>query len=123
MTTTTTYGYESSDLFAVLNQLDTNAFPNSRVRLFGLDSDLLKNDTLSVGRSSGRRCLVDVSESALFIRLVRLEIWSNRTGISAKKLGIEQDGDRPIGSSDDRCEACELLGDHGVCWLEDREML
>ena len=46
---TTTYGHECSDLFAVLDQLDTNAFSDGRVWLFGLDSNLLENDALSVG--------------------------------------------------------------------------
>jgi len=47
--TTTTYGHESSDLFPVLDQLNTNAFPDGRVWLLGLDSDLLENDALSMG--------------------------------------------------------------------------
>jgi len=49
---TATYGHKGSDLFAVFDQLHTDAFPNGRVWLLGLDSDLLENDALSMGRSS-----------------------------------------------------------------------
>jgi len=45
----TTYGHECSDLFPVLDQLNANAFPDGRVWLLGLDSDLLENDPLSMG--------------------------------------------------------------------------
>ena len=51
--TTTTYGHEGSDLFSVLDELDTNAFSDGRVWLLGIDSDLLENDALGMGRSSG----------------------------------------------------------------------
>lgn len=37
--------------------------------------------------------------------------------------GVEWDNDRPIGSGDDRYEAYELLGDHGVCLLRYKEEL
>ena len=35
---TTIAGYEGSDLLPVLDQLDTDALPNSRVRLFSFDA-------------------------------------------------------------------------------------
>ena len=44
----TTYGHKGGDLFAVLDELDTNAFSDGGVWLLGLDSDLLENDALCV---------------------------------------------------------------------------
>ena len=49
---TAAYGHEGGDFFAVLDQLNTNAFPDGRVWLLGLDSDLLENDALGMRRSS-----------------------------------------------------------------------
>ena len=46
---TTTYGHECGDFLAILDQLYTNALPNGRVWLLGLDPNLLENDALSVG--------------------------------------------------------------------------
>ena len=37
---------ERCDLLAVLNQLNPNALPDGRVRLLGLNTDLLQNDAL-----------------------------------------------------------------------------
>lgn len=39
-------------LLSVLDELNSNTLSNGRVRLLGLNSDLLEHDTLSVGRSS-----------------------------------------------------------------------
>ena len=44
-----TYRNESSDLLSVLNELYTDAFSDSRVRLLGFDTDLLQNDALGMG--------------------------------------------------------------------------
>lgn len=58
---------ESSDLLSVLDQLNSDAFSNGRVGLFGLDTDLLEHDTLGVrGATEGRR-LVSCSEQTLLV--------------------------------------------------------
>jgi len=67
-----TYGDESSDLLAVLDELYTDTFADGRVGLLGLDADLLEHDALGVGRTTRRRGLVNVAERALLVCLVRL---------------------------------------------------
>ena len=42
---------ESGDLLAVLDELHTHTLANGRVGLLGLNTDLLKDDTLGVGRT------------------------------------------------------------------------
>merc|ERR1711881_609509 len=49
---TTILGYEGRDLLAVLDQLHTDALTDGRVRLLGLNTDLLENDSLGVRGSS-----------------------------------------------------------------------
>jgi len=51
---TTIVRYESCDLLSVLDQLDSDALPNGRVRLLGFDSDLLENYALGVRGTSER---------------------------------------------------------------------
>jgi hypothetical protein len=42
---------ESGDLLAVLDELHTHTLANGRVGLLGLNTDLLEDDTLGVGRT------------------------------------------------------------------------
>ena len=58
---------ESGDLLSVLDELHTNALPNGRVRLFGLNSDLLENYALGVRGTSERRRFESRSQSALLV--------------------------------------------------------
>eukprot|EP00091_Calanus_sinicus_P018449 TRINITY_DN4217_c0_g1_i4.p2 TRINITY_DN4217_c0_g1~~TRINITY_DN4217_c0_g1_i4.p2 ORF type:complete len:106 (+),score=2.62 TRINITY_DN4217_c0_g1_i4:194-511(+) len=48
---TTVIGDESCDLLSVLDQLDSHALSDSRVRLLSLDSNLLKNNSLQESSS------------------------------------------------------------------------
>jgi hypothetical protein len=66
------YGYESSDLFPILDQLYTDTFSNSRVGLLGFDSDLLQHNALCMRGTSSRGGLVDVTQGTLFISFIGL---------------------------------------------------
>jgi hypothetical protein len=56
---------ESSDLLSVLDQLNPDTLSDSGVGLLGLNTDLLEDDTLGVGRSTEWRGLVGGSEKTL----------------------------------------------------------
>lgn len=58
---------ESGNLLAVLDELDLDTLANSGVGLLGLNTDLLKNDTLGVGGTSEGRGLVGSTEEALLV--------------------------------------------------------
>jgi hypothetical protein len=58
---------ESCDFLSVLDQLHTDTLPDGRVRLLGLDADLLENDSLGVGGASEWRGLEGGSQSSLLV--------------------------------------------------------
>jgi hypothetical protein len=64
---TTVVRDEGHDLLAVIDQLDTHALADSGVRLLGFDTDLFKNDSLSVRSASEGVGLPAGSEVSLFV--------------------------------------------------------
>lgn len=58
---------ESSDLLAVLDQLDLDTLANSGVGLLSLNTDLLEDDTLGVGSTTEGRGLVGGTEQTLLV--------------------------------------------------------
>merc|ERR1719231_1426284 len=50
----TVIGNEGSDFLTILNELDSDALTNGRVRLLGLDTNLLSDNALGVGSSTER---------------------------------------------------------------------
>lgn len=77
MTTTRekpTDGHESGHLLAVLDELNTNAFADSRVWLFCFYTDFLEHDALCVGRSSSRGGFVNIAQRTLLVRFIGLSI-------------------------------------------------
>jgi len=60
-------GDEGSDLLSVLDELNSNALSDSGVWLFSLNTDLVKDDSLGVGRASEGVSLQGSSEVGLFV--------------------------------------------------------
>ena len=73
---TTVERNEGRHLLTVLDQLNTDTLANGRVRLLGLDTNLLKNDTLGMRRTTSRRGLVEVAEGTLLEVQVSLVLAS-----------------------------------------------
>jgi hypothetical protein len=78
---------ESSDLLSVLDQLHPDALSDSGVGLLGLDTDLLEDDTLGVGRATEGRRLVGGSEETLLV--VEIGPFAFTAGVLKLARGIE----------------------------------
>merc|ERR1711994_648455 len=66
----TVIGDEGGDLLAVLDQLHTNALPDGRVRLLGLNADLLEDNSLGVAGASEGVSLPPCAQVSLLVVLV-----------------------------------------------------
>lgn len=89
---------ESSDLLAVLDELDLDTLADSGVGLLGLNTDLLQDDTLGVGcttegrglEGSAEQALLEVEIGPTLLLAVRLELAGGvkTTGLSFTHLGL-----------------------------------
>ena len=70
---------ECDNLFAVLDELDSNALSDSRVGLFGFDTDLLEDDAFRVRASSEGVGLQRSAEVALLVSLVGPSVLAAKT--------------------------------------------
>ena len=95
---TTVVGNEGGDLLTVLDELDTDTLSDSRVRLLGLDTDLLENDTLGLGGTTGGGGLVEVAEGTLLVLSVGLLLMKGY-----------KEGGRSVSDSVQRCADARRL--------------
>jgi hypothetical protein len=65
-------GMSARTFLSVLNQLNSDTLSNSRIRLFGFNSNFLEHDTLSVRRSTSWRTSVGGSKSSLLVVVIGL---------------------------------------------------
>merc|ERR1719215_1131903 len=63
--------HEGGDLLAILDQLDAAALADGRIRLLGLDANLLDDDALGMRGASERVALVLRAQVGLLVVLVR----------------------------------------------------
>lgn len=61
---------ERRNFLAILDQLDTAALANGRVRLLGFDTDFLDDNSLGVGRATERIALVFGAEVGFLVIFV-----------------------------------------------------
>ena len=66
----TVLGDEGGDLLGILDQLNPHALPDGRVRLLGLDTDLLKDDALGVRGSTEGIGLPPGAQVSFFVVLI-----------------------------------------------------
>lgn len=88
---------ESSDLLAVLDELNLDTLANGGVGLLSLNTDLLEDDTLGVGSTTEggglvggtEEALLEVEVGPLLLLTVRLELAS---GVKTTRLSLTHNG-------------------------------
>lgn len=78
---------ESSDLLAVLDQLNTDTLSDSGVGLLGLNTDLLENDSLGVGGTTEGRGLEGGTQGTLLVLKIRPSLLA--TVVAQLARGVE----------------------------------
>lgn len=87
---------ESSNLLAVLDELDPDTLSDGRVGLLGFDTDLLEDDTLGVGGATEWRRLVRSAERTLLVCFIGpslvLAVHAQLTrGVESSRLSLTHD--------------------------------